>query len=168
MESRTHLAIGIMFSLIGVLIFWGSHDLKMFDMILWVGIFSMLPNVDRTVLRRSERTFTHSLVFAAAVFLALYAVPSVFEVGKGYVSNLVGLEGATYAALGVVSHIFADSLTTSGVPVLSPLVHVKHYHLPFIGPRLRYPDNYMNNYLQVIAIVVFISLLLVDLLGYFA
>ncbi|HOP08834.1 MAG TPA: metal-dependent hydrolase [Candidatus Methanofastidiosa archaeon] len=166
MESKTHLAFGILFSLFGLLALWGGHGLKMFDMVLWTCIFSLLPNIDRTLFRRRERSFTHSLLFVLAVFLVIYALPYVFDAGDTYVSNLLGMEGALYASLALLSHIVADSLTTSGVPVLYPLLPRRHFLFPYIGSRLRFPDDYANNHIQLLGLLTFISLLIFDIMKY--
>jgi len=164
MDVRTHISLGILFSLIGVVFLWEENGLKMFDMVLWVSIFSMVPNVDRTLLRKGNRSFTHSLLFVAAVFLVLIILPRTFDIGGLYISHLIGTEGAIYASLAMASHIIADSLTNSGVPILYPLLPRRHFLLPYFGPRLRLPDDYKNNHIQVLALLAFIALLIVDLL----
>ncbi|MBN1786297.1 MAG: metal-dependent hydrolase [Candidatus Methanofastidiosa archaeon] len=167
MEAKTHIAIAIIFSIFGFLVLGTDMKLRTLDALLWIGIFSMVPNIDRRVLKLRGRSFTHSLVFALMVFAILY-IPSMLIGGNGgYAYNFIGLEGALFASLGIVSHIFADSLTSSGVPVLYPIYGRKHFHFPYIGPRLRLEDNFKSDRIQIAAVIVVILLLIVDILDYF-
>jgi len=164
MEFRTHISFGVFFALLGYLILGPNEHVEAFDLALLTCFFSLLPNIDWYIFKMKRTWATHSLFFPAAIFLLMSLPTFIYGESTGYLHVIMGYHGATFAALGVLSHIFADSFTTTGVPLLYPIIGRRHVLFPYLGPRLRFPDDYKGNYVQISSIVALIVLLVLDYL----
>lgn len=162
MDFRTHLAFGIFFAVLGYVILGPNEHVEAFDLVLWTCLFSLVPNIDIYIFKEKRTWATHSLFFAAAVFLLIFIPSYIYGGGTGYLYTIFGYQGAVFATLGVLSHILADSFTTTGVPLLYPIVRRRHILFPYLGPRLRFPDDFKSKYIQISSIMAFIVLLILD------
>ena len=136
MEWKTHVSLGILFGVIAYIIFSKKFyaDINLIDFIVWTVFFSVASDFDVILEHRSE--YTHSLLSVLFGFI----------IGFLLKRNLLW---AFIAAASVLSHVFADSLTSSGVPLFYPFSKKKHMHFPYIGGRMRYDNKHANKMIQM-------------------
>lgn len=133
MLKKTHAIFGMA---IASLVFRGFRS---YEYIVLTGIFAVISDLD-SVIGLKHRGFTHSLSFAFAVSLVLYAASP-----EGY--ELVWISGA----IGILSHIFLDSFTRGGVPLYHPLSK-RRYSLPLIAKHVRYDSLPANIFFIFISV----------------
>ncbi len=133
MLKKTHALFGMA---VASLFF---RSFRSYEYIVMTGIFAVLSDLD-TVIGLRHRGFTHSLSFAFAVSLMLYvASPEGYELA--WIS----------AAIGILSHLFLDSLTRGGVPLYYPLSK-KRYSLPLVAKHIRYDSLPANLFFIFISV----------------
>lgn len=136
MLKKTHALFGMA---IASLIF---RNIRSYEYIIMTGIFAVISDLD-SVIGLKHRGFTHSLSFAFLVSLLLYATSP-----EGYELAWIS------AVIGILSHLFLDSLTRGGVPLYHPLSK-KRYSLP-LAKHMRYdslPANLFFIFISVFLIV---------------
>ena len=119
MLKKTHALFGMA---LASLIFRG---IRTYEYIIMTGIFAVISDLD-SVIGLKHRGFTHSFSFAFLISLILYMTSP-----EGY--ELAWLS----ATIGILSHLFLDSLTRGGVPLYHPLSK-KRYSLPLVAKHVRY------------------------------
>lgn len=146
MEWKTHISLGILFGLIAYILLSRKFfaEINLIDFLVWTSFFSIAPDFDVIFNHRSE--YTHSLL---GVFLG-------FIIGFILKRNLLW---AFIAASSLLSHVLADSLTSSGVPLFYPFSKKEHVHFPYIGGRTRYDNKYANRTIQIVGIFLIATLL---------
>jgi len=146
MEWKTHISLGILFGLIAYILLSRTFfaEINLIDFLIWTSFFSIAPDFDVIFNHRSE--CTHSLL---GIFLG-------FIIGFILKRNLLW---AFIAASSVLSHVFGDSLTSSGVPLFYPFSKRKHVHFPYIGGRTRYDNKYANRAIQILGLFLIATLL---------
>jgi len=146
MEWKTHISLGILFGLIAYILLSRKFfaEINLIDFLIWTSFFSIAPDFDIIFKHRSE--YTHSLL---GVFLG-------FIIGFILKRNLLW---AFIAASSLLSHVFADSLTSSGVPLFYPFSKRKHVHFPYIGGRTRYDNKYANRTIQMVGLFLILAIL---------
>jgi inner membrane protein len=89
----------------------------------WAGTLALakLPDVDRDLVLVSHRGVTHTLAFGLAVALALAGIAVAVAGGNPADAPVTVALGFAIGGLAVGSHLLADVLTPSGVPLLWPL-----------------------------------------------
>ncbi len=135
MLKKTHALFGMA---VASLVFRGFRS---YEYIIMTGIFAVISDLD-SVIGLKHRGFTHSLSFAFLVSLMLYAIP--FE---GY--RLAWLS----AAIGILSHLFLDSLTRGGVPLYHPLSKKRH-SLPLVAKHVRYDSLPANLFFILVSVIL--------------
>ncbi|MEF8808665.1 metal-dependent hydrolase [Natronomonas sp.] len=83
--------------------------------------FSRVPDYDLRVPGISHRGITHTLLFLLVVTAALAGVSVALAEQFGTDPLLTGGLGAIVGVVAIGSHLLADALTPSGVPLLWPL-----------------------------------------------
>ena len=144
MLKKTHALFGMA---LASLIF---RSFRSYEYILMTGVFAVISDLD-SVLGLKHRGITHSLSFAFLVSLMLYAASP-----EGY--ELAWLS----AAIGILSHLFLDSLTRGGVPLYHPLSK-KRYSLPLVAEHVRYdslPANLFFIFVSVFLMAKAVGVLL--------
>jgi len=146
MEWKTHISLGILFGLIAYMVLSKRFfaEINLIDFLIWASFFSIALDFDVIFNHRSE--YTHSLLGVAAGFI----------IGLALKRNVLW---ACIAASAVFSHIIADSLTSSGVPLFYPFSKRKHVHFPYIGGRTRYDNKYANRTIQIVGLFLIATLL---------
>ncbi len=147
MEWKTHISLGILFGLIAYIVLSRKFfaEINLIDFLIWTSFFSIAPDFDIIFKHRSE--YTHSLL---GVFFG-------FIIGFILKRNLLW---AFIAASSVLSHVLADSLTSSGVPLFYPFSKKEHVHFPYIGGRTRYDNKYANKAIQILGLFLIVAILL--------
>jgi inner membrane protein len=84
-------------------------------------VFSRAPDYDLRVPGISHRGVTHTLLFLAVVTAALVGAGVAVAEQFGTDPLLMGGLGAIVGVVAIGSHLLADALTPSGVPLLWPL-----------------------------------------------
>jgi len=140
MLKKTHALFGMA---IASLVF---RSLRSYEYIVMTGIFAVLSDLD-TVIGLKHRGFTHSLSFTFLVSLMLYVASP-----KGY--ELAWLS----AAIGILSHLFLDSLTRGGVPLYHPLSK-KRYSLPLVAKHVKYDSLTANLFFIFISVFLMVKMM---------
>lgn len=125
MSGANHLAGGIVFT--GVFAsLWNINIFGSFDLLLWTGFASVLPDIDhpKSVLGKmfypvsrwidrnwGHRTITHSAIFLIAISLVSFSVERSFSTNFNYTTVLL---------FAVFSHFIFDMFTMQGIPFFYP------------------------------------------------
>ena len=157
MEWKTHIAGGILFGMLGLVVM-GPGEMRYFDIILWTVFWALLPLAELHLPLERRSPLFHSVFFVIGAALVVYGASALAD------NALLSARGAAFAALGVLSHIVLDSFTATGVPFLYPLYPRRHLMFPYMGHTLRYDDDWEAGRIQYVALVLLIALLILDVL----